>query len=149
MASIVPGGLGAMSAPMTYARWRDFFWPAGTTTGNGTADDPDGDGLPNFMEYAMGTDPFTASPLKLEPQLVQESGGNYLSLAWYSLAGSTDTDITVEAGDGQTWAAGPPAVVEIGTPQLQPDGRLLHRWRDTAPTGQHARRFLRLRAVSK
>ncbi|RYD37316.1 MAG: hypothetical protein EOP86_03750 [Verrucomicrobiaceae bacterium] len=143
--SAAPGGLGSLAAPMDYARWRDFLWPAGST-GTGPAEDADGDGIPNLLEYALGTDPHQAAPLDLQPELMEESGVRYLSLSWRTLASDGDVEVTVEASDGRTWESGSGAVVEIGGPVTQPDGRVLHRWRDTAPVGHQIQRFLRLRA---
>ncbi|MES2707904.1 MAG: lamin tail domain-containing protein [Verrucomicrobiota bacterium] len=150
--SAMPGGLGTEGISMTYARWRDFLWPSGGSgpgTGSGAADDPDGDGVPNLMEYALGTDPHLAGAPELNPELREESGGKYLSVSFCTPAGAGNVEVTVESGDGTAWASGPSAVVQSGAPEVLPDGRVRHRWRDAAPVGQHGRRFLRLRAVSK
>lgn len=148
-ASPMPGGLGGMEGlNMTYARWRDFLWPAGSAK-TGAADDADGDGIPNLLEYALGMDPNVGAPLKLEPELVDESGGKYLCVSFDTLAGAADVEVRAEAGDGTAWDSSSAAVVETGSGVPQPDGRVRHRWRDTTPVGQQGRRFLRLRAVSR
>ena len=50
----------ALAAPSgTYADWKTQVWGAdrATSAGADPVADPDGDGLPNFLEYALGLDP--------------------------------------------------------------------------------------------
>jgi CotH kinase protein/Lamin Tail Domain/Chitobiase/beta-hexosaminidase C-terminal domain len=49
---------------LTYAAWRDLWWPVpGPSSLEGA--DPDSDGLANFLEFALGSNPVQASPQAL------------------------------------------------------------------------------------
>lgn len=131
------------AVPTTFAAWQ-----SATLTGvaqNGPTDDPDGDGLSNFLEYALGGDPVasgTAPTLRLEaagsgqvdfvhPRRIEATGLVYL---------------LEESTDGMNWV---PAVgfVWQATTTAQPDGlTVLGRWRGPAPTTAGTPRFLRMRA---
>lgn len=147
-ASAVPGGLGTMAAPLSYARWRDFLWAAGSGH-SGAQDDADWDGFPNLLEYALGSDPLTASVPEFHPGFVEESGGLYLSITCRKLAGAGDVDLVVEAGDGVIWQSGPAVVLPVGDAVPQADGSLLQKWRDAVPAGQAQRRLLRVRVTQR
>lgn len=63
-----------LAAPSTWAEWRQLRFTAGHRADegiSGTAADPDGDGVPNLMEYAIGSDPWVPSrrpvDLRLDP----------------------------------------------------------------------------------
>lgn len=83
--------------------WPDLPAPA-------PADDPDGDGLPNLIEYATGQDPatgmHTASPIRFET--IQQGGQNYYRVVFRRWADSDlrgltyDVEITDSLKDG-TW----------------------------------------------
>lgn len=114
--------------------------------GNRPAEDPDRDGLTNFLEFLFGQDPLRAGTASLRTGLMEESGERYLTIEadLLPVAGVT---VSAECGDDPGWESGTSGV-PVGTPELLPDGRLRHRWRDTVPVGRQVRRFMRIRAVS-
>lgn len=68
MASSAPGGMPAgIPQALDYEQWRMLFWENPGATNevvSGRKADPDGDGIPNFTEYATGMNPhaFEAAP---------------------------------------------------------------------------------------
>lgn len=94
--------LNGLVAPPPMAQWRQGFW--GTTSETGIAADnadPDGDGLENLLEYALGGDPNTAGQASL-PQSSTASGK--LTLIFARTLANADITIVVQAADT---AAGP------------------------------------------
>ena len=118
--------------------WRQQFF--GTTANSGTAADmadPDGDGVTNLLEYALGTAPNSAASAG---RPVLGRAGNFLTLSFIRLRG--DVTYVVEGGsDLSTWApvATNPGVV--GQSVTVTDSVNIS-------TGNPPRRFLRLRVIS-
>ncbi len=124
----------------------------------GATADPDGDGLGNLLEYALGTSPtgYSANPV---PIAVREYGGRrYLSLEFVRSSLATDLTYIVEAtGDlaAATWqelarsegggvTTGPGFVAEVGSaPIFGVEVRDLVAVAEASPP----RRFIRLRVV--
>ena len=137
-------------------------WQAARFGGNATdptiADenaDPDGDLLPNLIEYAIGGDPsyYTASPLGLT-----QSGR--LTLRLNRNPDALDVTLTVQAADlltgpwtdlARSTAGSPFAVITAGTTILESSAGTLRRVdvRDLYPfiDPAHPRRFMRLKVT--
>ena len=101
--------------------------------------DPDGDGLPNLLEYAIGASPAAASG----PAVALDRSGDHLTLAYARIADPALT-YTVEAADS---VAGPwSAVATEGNPSTGAANLAgFVTITDPAPLSEHPRRFLRLR----
>src|SRR5262249_36443462 len=72
------------------------------------ASDPDGDGLPNLVEYALGTDPRnpTGSEKGMVTSLIQNNESQYLSLQFRRRLSSLGVPLQYlpeVSGDRQTW----------------------------------------------
>ncbi len=77
-----------------WENWIATNWlPATASSTNGPAADPDGDGIPNALEYALGLNPNAASTAGL-PQfsLVAESGETYGALTFTRVKAATDIE---------------------------------------------------------
>jgi hypothetical protein len=86
-----------VAAPAPIAQWRQGWW--GTTAATGPAADeadPDGDGVPNLLEYAFGGNPRISARAPL-PQ-PGTAGGN-LALTFNRNLTHTDLTHTVQAAD--------------------------------------------------
>lgn len=125
VASAAPGGMptGAPQ-PLTYDQWRFLFWGRYASTNALTiqAADPDKDGIPNYTEYAIGTDPQTpnerprvAVSAELEEderflllQIRWNPGAQQARLVWQSrdAISSWQDDATVELREASASADG-------------------------------------------
>lgn len=93
--------------PNTFAGWAAGFGLAGTTA---AADaDPDGDGLPNGVEFVLGGNPMSG---RSAPPIATTSGGNMaFTLPRADASETPDVTLTVESGTNLvTW----PVVFNIG-----------------------------------
>lgn len=113
--------------------------------------DPDGDGVANLMEFALGTDPRKGSDggEGLLISTVQDSGRRYLSIQFKhrtNAGGLTLQYIPEVSGDRQTWSADPANIFQVGVSPLDAQ----FDWvsvRDQTPTTAATPRFIRLRVV--
>lgn len=103
--------------------------------------DEDGDGLPNFLEIATGSDPLAADP---QPGLLTRNGANLEFVLNRRIASQADTTLTVEWSDDPagTWNS-----VDISSAFLEADDGILQQLRYVFPAGNTGHRFVRLRAT--
>ncbi len=101
--------------------------------------DLDGDGLPNFLEYARGTDPRSVTP----PLVPEFDGGGHLTITFTRPKSLPGVLYQGEAtGDLSTWPTIIPVeIISDGDPQTI-------RITDPLGTADGTRRFLRLRVTS-
>ena len=115
---------------------------------SGDGADPDGDGLVNLVEYALGTDPKSANQTG-RPAVTRVSvgGQDYLALGFRRLLLEQEVEYRVEASDDLVhWEAGPQSV---GDSAVNSDGTLTVTYREESPLGAKPHRFLRLSVVRK
>lgn len=120
--------------------WRLTNFGSATNIGNAADNaDPDGDGLPNLLEFALNSLPnSTTSRNSPSPATTAISGQDYLTLnvPWNTTA--TDVTFTVEVSDDLlTWHSGPAytTVVSAGANLIV---------RDNTPISGATNRFVRL-----
>lgn len=122
--------------PLQSWRWANFGVTA--NTGNATDSfDPDGDGAPNFLEYAFGTTPTSAASV---PNLQTKVSGNRLQLTFTRARSDLSYRVDVSS-DLSTWnalATNPGAVGQSITVTDTVD----------FPAATPPRRFLRLRVTN-
>ena len=101
-----------------YAAWRQQQFSTAelaSPTISGDSADPDGDGIPNFMEYALGLSPKTASTAGLPVVGVQVIGSKtYLTLTFTKLRALADVGYTVQvSSELQIWNSGSAYTVRV------------------------------------
>ena len=115
--------VGSISTAMTYAQWPQLA--ALPQDQRGEADDPDGDGLPNLLEYAFARVPGVADAAGAAPAcvMVTDGGGRHAELRFVRDERLTDLSYEVQVSDSlsnDAWAtiavssAGGPVVAAAG-----------------------------------
>jgi len=135
---------------MTFQRWQnDNFTPeelADPAISGATAD-PDGDGLPNLLEYALHRQPKSPDAAGVTVASVMEHDGQrYLTLTYRRRIGLADLTFAPEASSDLTaWNSAECIVVSVTD-----DGNGLTETvvvRDTYPMAETPKRFMRLRVT--
>lgn len=99
--------VGSISTAMTYAQWPQL--EALDPAQRGEADDPDGDGLPNLLEYAFARVPGVADAEGAAPgcAMVADGSGRHVEFQFLRDERLTDLSYEVQAADAlsnNTWA---------------------------------------------
>jgi hypothetical protein len=111
--------------------------------------DPDRDGFPNLLEYALGTDPHNSADAQnaMVISVIQDAGAQYVSLQFKRRKLSPGLPlqyIPEVSGDQQTWYSDESHVLQLSVTGLdaQFDSVTV---KDLIPTTSAAPRFIRLR----
>ena len=153
MASAIPGGLpGGTAPPLSYEAWRALLWGPNAVTNNaisGPAADPDGDRLPNFVEYALGLHPKRVQLNKKPFATIETTGdAHYLALQYTVSSSAIEATVTLQVSSNLVdWLTGPPNTeLLLVTPNL--DGTTTYQSLDTAPLETTPYHFMRLRVTN-
>lgn len=134
------------SAPSGYAAWATSrFGTADSGTNGGALSDPDGDGIQNLTEYALGGDPqMTDRSILPTIEAVATPSGTFLQLRVTRSAEATDVNFIVEvSSDLQTWNSG------SGHTTIEQDTSTLLLVRDAVSVESGGKRFFRLRHTNQ
>lgn len=103
-ASADPGGTPGGQTVSTYAIWRQRYFPDGGND-SGPLADPDGDGIPNLLEFATGSPPLLPNtiPGGLQPDSSPANGQPRLAMPLRRRAGCTGTWVLEGSTDLSTW----------------------------------------------
>lgn len=134
----------------TFPKWRAAVFGATQLSDpavSSAAADPDADGLPNLLEYALGAAPWEPSPQSLpRASIVIESGLAYAALTFPRARSLIDVTYTVEVShDLLLWNGTPVATVPVATVEAG-DGQMVT-VRAAAPLLPAGPRYLRLRVA--
>lgn len=112
--------------------------------------DPEGDGAPNLLEFALGMNPSLADAVAFGAdhpglpagRILNLDGTNYLSLRVRRPMGRLGISYATEAGgDLRHWQPGVP----VGLPETNGDGSETLTFRDPEPVAESRARFMRLK----
>lgn len=124
----------------TYSEWLNYWLAPAEVADplfNAANADPDGDGLPNLLEYALNLDPKTSQPNAVP--VAQIENGEVI-LTYTQLVGASEIEYAIyESPDLQTWSPSAPT-----NETLADDGRL-QVIKARVPLAGATRKFLRLR----
>jgi alpha-glucosidase (family GH31 glycosyl hydrolase) len=143
-----------------FEAWRlARFGNTGNPTISGASADPDGDGIPNFLEYAFGLNPLAASSNGLPFGSIQaDSGTNYLALTFGRATNATDTTFTVMVASNllSQWLTGssysganviPVTAYTTEVSRVPSNGIETITVRDNVPIHSAPQQFMRLRVT--
>jgi len=138
----VTSSTAVLTVQTAYAAWLAGY-PSLTGNNALATADPDGDGMSNLAEYALGGDPTSAASAPIPTAGTSTSGGTFLTLSFLR-ARSELTYVVQGSNDLVTWTdlATNPGTVNPVTPVTFTDTVNI-------PTGNPARRFLRLKVTSQ
>jgi alpha-tubulin suppressor-like RCC1 family protein len=103
--------------------------------------DPDGDGVPNLVEYALGLNPTLADPNPMQLSQVTVDGSTYLQLS--VIRDPAVTNVLIEGLSAGTLSN--PDGWSTLTTVIEADSASVFTVRDSLPIGTHGKRFLKLR----
>ena len=143
------GGLpGGVPRPLTYDEWQSYVFGAGQASG--PSDDPDGDGLPNLVEFFVGSLPGKNDAATHGPRasITEIDGENFLTFSFSQVPGQISVAGFVEVSSNLTgWSSDPADIEEILPSASNANGSLTRIFRVPTPISDTVKRFLRLRVI--
>ena len=136
-------------SPTPYCVWQAQYFTSAQIANpavGGNAADPDGDGIPNLLEYALNLSPTTPSVAGL-PTVgkIVVGGSTYLTLTYTKVIANTDiTYVPQVSGDLVTWNSGASYVTTVSTTNNTGNLTQTVVVRDLTATTGAGQRFLRL-----
>jgi len=135
--------------PMNYSDWKSIHFNVeeiSNSNVSGPSADPDKDGLTNFAEYAIGTDPKNRTNTIPMPKLLfsQQGEEKYLLLEFARAQGERNASFQVQNSHNlKDWEN---KAVQVGSETLDQNGNIITRYRFPAPISNEKSRtgFLRL-----
>lgn len=128
-----------------WENWISTNWlPATASSTNGPAADPDGDGIPNALEYALGLNPNQASTAGLPTlSLITTNGETYGALTYTRAKQATDVTFLPSVRNDLNSGDWTPLTVLVSVSDEGAVDRVT--MRDTVPLSQITARFFQLR----
>ena len=113
-------------------------------------EDPDGDGLPNLIEFFLGSLPGKNDAGVRGPRasIMDANGEDYLTFSFSQVLGQSDLVGVVEASSNLTdWSSSSVDIKEILPVVLNGNGSVRRTFRVPVPVSEVTKQFLRLRVV--
>ncbi|MHA3774545.1 lamin tail domain-containing protein [Verrucomicrobiota bacterium sgz303538] len=147
------GGTPAGLAPIPFSSWQTLFFNTaeiGNPAVGGINADPDGDGISNLLEFALGLDPkmADAAPVSETSFSMDGTDGPFLTVKYRRNLSAQGIQFSVDtAGNVGTWSLD--TAIQLGAPVNNGDGTETVTRRDTTPANSANQRFIRLRVVGE
>lgn len=143
------GGLpGGQPRPLTYAEWQEYSFAPGQASGPG--DDPDLDGLPNLIEFYLGSLPGKNDARDHAPQasFVEDGGEEYLTLTFSEVSGQSGLTGSVQVSSNLSgWSSEAGDIVEVLPAVPNGNGSVQRTFRALTPVSSAQKQFVRLKVV--
>lgn len=142
----IGGHPGGQPFALSYSQWAVYLFPKGQL--DGPNEDPDGDGLPNYIEFFLGLFPDRVDEADRVPAsfIIQENGESFQAIRFSQVAGQDGLTGAVEiSNDLNSW--GLEGVQEILPAETGERGWVTRTFRVTAPVQERPRSYLRLRVT--
>lgn len=137
--------------PVTFANWQSQWFTAAENAISGINSDPDGDGLSNGLEYALGRNPRQPDRADVFSSALEMDGtsGPFLTLSFRRSLSIQSTTFTPEvtAGLGGAWLSGSSNALQVGSAVNNGDGSETLKFRDTTPVSGATQRNIRLKVT--
>jgi hypothetical protein len=150
--STVAGGAPGSDERLRFSSWQATHFPAAGASAAAAAD-PDSDGLPNFLELALGTDPRVATSRHAwamhDVQLLNAGAGlsKYHVFSYRHVKAVEQVTLTLQASANLTaWTSGAEAVVSFGDAVDHGDGTETRSFRSAQPLSNASAGFFRVAA---
>ena len=145
-ASGYPGGQPGTNDRLTFASWKADYFDAvqlGNSAVSGNLADPDFDGLTNFVEFILASDPLMPNPHNAAQGRVIEVGGeDHFAIIFRRWVGAEELATSIQSSvDGNVWT---PAKVVRDSISLNGDGTQTEVWRSTDPIAAKRVELLRV-----
>jgi hypothetical protein len=144
----VGGFPGGIPRPLTYAEWQSYVF--GASDASGPSDDPDGDGLPNLIEFFLGSLPGKNDSASHGPRASLEdvNGENYLTFSFTQVPDQTSLTGVVEVSSNLTgWSSDLADIGEMLPAVSNANGSVTRTFRVPTPVSDTVKQFLRLRVL--
>ena len=144
----VGGFLGGSLQPLTYELWQSYVFTS--KQASGPSDDPDGDGLPNLVEFFLGSLPGKNDAVARGPRasITDTNGEDYLTFSFSQLLGQTEVTGLVEVSSNLTdWSSSSACIKEVLPAVPNGNGSVRRTFRVASPVSDVAKQFLRLRVI--
>jgi hypothetical protein len=133
----------SFTTPTVLQNWRQTFFGSIAGTGHGADNaDPDGDGVPNLIEFATGKDPTTASPAGTAVSYDSSS----LDYRYTRSLDALNSGVTFSVEWNDTLNASQWSSADVSETILSDDG-LIQQVKAAVPAGSSGRRFVRLKVL--
>ena len=144
----VGGFLGGSLQPLTYELWQSYVFTS--KQASGPSDDPDGDGLPNLVEFFLGSLPGKNDAVAIGPRasITDTNGEDYLTFSFSQVLGQTEVTGLVEVSSNLTdWSSSSAGIKEVLPAVPNGNGSVRRTFRVASPVSDVAKQFLRLRVI--
>ena len=134
-ASGYPGGQPGINDRLTFASWKADYFDAvqlGNSAVSGNLADPDFDGLTNFVEFILASDPLIPNPHNtVQGGVIEVGGKDHFAIIFRRWVGAEELATSIQSSvDGNVWTT---AKVVRDRISLNGDGTQTEVWRSTDP----------------
>lgn len=142
------GDLGGSPVEFNYDRWKEQSFTSAQLAGlTDPAEDYDGDGILNFLEYVYGASPTTPDLISVRPtsRIIPSGDNDYPAITIRRSSFNLPVDLIFQRSSILSgWDTALPGEYTLIPGTVNPDGSRFETYRSNEPIADHAKRFYRL-----